>query len=239
MIASSPRRASAVDAASSKTFHQRALSSRWWRSGSLAVTLRSACTVQRCSSAAGHSSLTAFHRPGAPSATTMGRRAQAAIDEVAPERQPGVEAPPAGAEPQSEQDLSALQRDAPRDEHALGGLVVGVQLQVDRVQEAVDDVVLLEPALAPAPVALPGVLQDPRDGRARRDRLVEGLLKHGLDVARRQPAQERADHQRLQRVGTRHVLAQQPRLEAQLRRVANPRALELDRARRGRTLRGS
>jgi hypothetical protein len=40
-----------------------------WRSGSFAVTFLSACTVQRCSSAAGHSSLAAFHRPGAPSAT--------------------------------------------------------------------------------------------------------------------------------------------------------------------------
>jgi hypothetical protein len=58
------------------------------------------------------------------------------------------------------------------------------------------------------------------------------LLQHRLDVARREPAQERSDHQRLERVGPGHVLAQHPALEPQLRRVAQPRALELDRARR-------
>jgi putative transposase len=40
------------------------------RSGSLAVTLRSACTVQRCERAWGHSSRVAFQIPGAPSAIT-------------------------------------------------------------------------------------------------------------------------------------------------------------------------
>jgi hypothetical protein len=39
------------------------------------------------------------------------------------------------------------------------------------------------------------------------------------NVARRQAAQERANHQRLERVGPGHVLAQQPRLEAEPRRV--------------------
>src|ERR671924_657832 len=121
MIASSPRRASAAEAASSKTFHHLALSSRWWRSGSFAVTFLRAWTVQRCSSARGHSSLAAF------------------------------------------------ERDAPGHQHTLGRLVVGVQLQVDGVAEQVDQVVLVEPPLAPAPVALAGVLEDARDGRARAD----------------------------------------------------------------------
>jgi hypothetical protein len=61
----------------------------------------------------------------------------------------------------------------------------------------------------------------------------KGLLQHGLDVARREPAQERADHQRLQRVGARHVLAEDAALEAELGRVTHTRALQLDRARRG------
>jgi hypothetical protein len=47
------------------------------------------------------------------------------------------------------------------------------------------------------------------------------LLEHGLDVARREAAQERADHKRLQRPGARHVLAQHPALEAELGRSSS------------------
>ena len=54
------------------------------------------------------------------------------------------------------------------------------------------------------------------------------LLEHGLDVARREAAQERADHKRLQRPGARHVLAQHPALEAELGRVAHAWTLQLD-----------
>jgi hypothetical protein len=130
-----------VEAASSNTFHQRALISRWWRSGSFAVTLRSACTVQRCSSAAGPQLADRLPQAGRPVGDDHGRRAQAAVDEVAAERQPALVAL-AAPERQAEQHLAALERDAPGDQHALRRLVVGMQLQIDRVQEAVDDVVL-------------------------------------------------------------------------------------------------
>ena len=184
--------------------------------------------MQRCSSALGHSSRAAFHSPGAPSATiSAGARSPRSM-QVAAEGEPVLVAL-AAAQRQPEQHLAALQRDAPGDQHALGRLVVGAQLQIQRVQEQVDEVVLVEPALAPAPVALARVLADPRDGRLADHRLVEGLLQRGLDVAHRQPAQERADDQRLQRVRARHVPAEDPALEPQLARVAHARALELDR----------
>src|ERR671925_626700 len=50
-----------------------------------------------------------------------------------------------------EQHLSALERDAPGHQHTLGRLVVGVRLEVERVAERVDDVVPVEPPVAPAP----------------------------------------------------------------------------------------
>jgi hypothetical protein len=158
------------------------------------------------------------------------RRAQPAVDQVAAEREPVLVAL-AAAQREPEQHLAALQRDAPGNEDALGGLVVGPQLQIERIAEQVYEVVLVEPALTPAPVALARVLAHARDGRLADHRLVEGLLKRGLDVAHRQPAQERADDQRLQRVRARDMLAEDPALEPQLLSVAHARALELDRPR--------
>ena len=70
MMPCSSRVASPGERASSNAFHQRALTSWWWRSGSLPVTFLSAWTVQRCSSALGQSSRVAFQIPGAPSAIT-------------------------------------------------------------------------------------------------------------------------------------------------------------------------
>ena len=90
------------------------------------------------------------------------RGVQAALDEIAGQ----TEATPralAAAEGQAEQDLSALQGDAPGDQHPFGRLVVGVQLEVKGVEEQVDDVVALESPGAPAPVALTGVLEDARE----------------------------------------------------------------------------
>jgi len=76
-----------------------------------------------------------------------------ALDQVAAEVKPGLVAL-AGTEGQAEQHPLSLEGDAPGHEHALGRLVVGAQLQVDGVEEQVDEVVRLEPALAPAPVVL-------------------------------------------------------------------------------------
>jgi hypothetical protein len=60
------------------------------------------------------------------------------------------------------------------------------------------------------------------------DLLLEGLLERRLDITHRQPAQERADHQRIQRM--RHALAQHQALEPRRLGVADPRTLQLDRA---------
>jgi hypothetical protein len=159
--------------------------------------------------------------PGCPVGDHERRRAQSAADHVPAEGEPGLI-----AESQAEQDLSALQRHAPADQDTLGGLVIGAQLQIDRVQEQVDDVVGLQPPAAPLAVSLPRVLTDPRDRALGRDRLLEDLLKRRLDVTRGQAAQEAADHQRLQRVRARHALTENPALEPELARIADPWALQ-------------
>jgi hypothetical protein len=112
------------------------------------------------------------------------RRAHRALLEVAAEVQPRLVAL-ARPELQPEQHLLAFQREAPGDQHALGGLVVGAQLQVDRVQVAVDEIVGREVSLAPRRVALARVLADPRDGRLADDLLAERLRQEILDVSDR------------------------------------------------------
>ena len=92
----------------------------------------------------------------------------------------------AASESQSEQDLPPLERHPPADKNALRWCVVGAQLQVDRVEEEADDVVLLKAPAAPLPVSLAGVLTDPRDRALGRDRLLEDLLQRRLDIPRRQ-----------------------------------------------------
>jgi hypothetical protein len=77
----------------------------------------SAWTVQRCSIAPGHSSLVAFQIAGAVG-DDQRRRPHPAGLHVTAELQPAVVAP-AAAELQPEQDLLALQRDAPRHQHTL------------------------------------------------------------------------------------------------------------------------
>jgi hypothetical protein len=62
----------------------------------------------------------------------------------------------------------------------------------------------------PAPVALTGRPAARARRSTCRSRLLEGLLQRGLDVAHRQAAQERRDDRRLQGVGARHVLAEDP-----------------------------
>jgi hypothetical protein len=134
MILCRSRVASPGERASSNAFHQRALTSWWWRSGSLPVMFLSACTVQRCSNAVGQSSRVAFQIPGAPSAiTSAGARRPRAIMSRA-EGKPGLVALTA-PQSQSEEDLAALQRHAPANKDALRGRVVGMQLQIDRIQK--------------------------------------------------------------------------------------------------------
>jgi hypothetical protein len=76
-------------------------------------------------------------------------------------------------------------------------LVIWAQLEIDRVQVAVHEVVAVEAGLAPRAVALAGVLADPGDGRLADDLLAEGLLQQRLDVAHRQASEEPDDDQRL------------------------------------------
>src|SRR5271165_5528970 len=153
------------------------------------------------------------------------RGAQSPPDHVAPEGEPRVIAL-AASESQSEQDLPPLERHPPADKNALRWCVVGAQLQVDRVEEEVDDVVLLKAPAAPLPVSLAGVLTDPRDRALRRDRLLEDLLQRRLDIPRRETPKEAADHQRLQSVGTGDALAEDPALEPEPLRITDPRALQ-------------
>ncbi len=84
-----------------------------------------------------------FPEAGCPVGHQERRRPEPAGDQVAAEVEPVLVALPA-AELEAEQDLAALERDAPGDEYTFGRLVVGAQLQVDRVQEAVDEVVLIK-----------------------------------------------------------------------------------------------
>ncbi len=145
------------------------------------------------------------------------RRLETAGEQVAAEVEPVLVAL-AAAELQPEQHLAPLERDAPGDQHALGRRVVGPQLQLDRVQEAVDEVVLVQAPAAPGAVARLRVLADPRHRRLRDDRPLERFLQRRLDVAYRQPTQERTDDKRLQRVRARHPLPtislQKPSAEA-------------------------
>src|SRR6266567_2430198 len=120
--------------------------------------LRKAWTVQRCSLAAG------LPDPGGAVGNDQRRRPHPARGEVAPEVQPRLVAL-ARAELQAEQHLLPFQRQAPGDQDTLGGLIVGAQLEVDRVQVAVHEIVLVEATLAPPRVALTGVPADPRDRR--------------------------------------------------------------------------
>ena len=120
----------------------------------------SAWTVQRCSIAAGHSSLVAFQIPAAPSAITS---AGAHIPRAVRSRlkpQPALVAL-ARSQLQPEQRLLALERQAPGEPHVLGDHVVGAQLEVNRVEVAVDEIVPAEVALTPRLVALAAVLSDP------------------------------------------------------------------------------
>ena len=132
----------------------------------------------------------------------------------------------AATELQAEQHFTALQRDPPRDQDPLGGLVVGAQLQIDRVEIQVREIMLAEVTLAPGRIPGGGVLADSRDGRPADHLLPEALLQSSLDITDRQPPQEAANDQRLQRVRSRDTLAEYLTLEPHPARVANPRTLD-------------
>jgi hypothetical protein len=137
------------------------------------------------------------------------RRPEPAVHQLAQEPGPGVMAF-AGAGGQADQHRAALGGDAPGGKHRLGRRA-GVHAKVGAVQE---QVLQLDPRQV---AGLPGVelvldrLADAADGRLRQRRLrPQRLRQRRLDVAHRQAAHEPRQHQRLQRIGARHALAQQP-----------------------------
>jgi hypothetical protein len=146
--------------------------------------------VQLWQTAAGHSSLDGLPDLGRAVGDDQRRRPHAVVDQIARELQPLLVAL-ARSQLQPEQHLGALQRQAPGDQYAFGGLVVQAQLEVDRVQVAVDEVVLVQAALTPGAVALTGVLADPCDGRLADDLLAQRLLQQSLDVSERQALRTR------------------------------------------------
>jgi hypothetical protein len=209
MIVSRPRRASAGEAASSNVLHQRALTSVWWRSGSFEVTFLRACTVQRCSSARGPQLADRLPQPGGTVGADEPRGVHSPEDQVAAEGQPRLVALPR-AELQTEQDFAALPASRPRQpthppRACHPGAASGKSHRGTGTRGRAHPAAACTTGLAPA-----RVLQHSRDRRLGDHRLIEGLLQGGLDIAHRQAAKERADHQRLQRVGARDSLAEDP-----------------------------
>ena len=129
---------------------------------------------------------------------------ESAGDQVAAELDPVLLALP---HPQAHRNQCppAVFGDSPGADHALLG-AARADRQVDRVEEQHDQVDVVERAAFERLEALVQLRTDPRHRRARG--LPEpSLLTKRLDVAHRQPAHERADDQRLQRVGPQKPLA--------------------------------
>jgi hypothetical protein len=104
-----------------------------------------------------------------------------------------------------QQHALALLAEAPGDEHALLG-PVRTDREEDRVQEQRRHLDVIEVAALERLEALPELGADALGGRLRE--LAEPrLLAQRLDVAPRQPPDERADHQRPQRLRAQHLRA--------------------------------
>jgi hypothetical protein len=128
---------------------------------------------------------------------------------------------------------SALKGHAPGDQHPLGWPTVGVQLQVDRIQEQIHGVALVEPALVPAAVVLAGVLPHARDRRLRDHRLIE-LCSSAASTSRTGRPRKNEQITSVCSAYVRDALANDPRLEPQPRRVPGSRSLHLHRPQGGR-----
>ena len=133
------------------------------------------------------------------------RRSHPALYEVAAEVEPAIAALPR-AEPEPKQDLPALERHALGVKDTLGRLVVWSQLQVDRIQKQVDEVVSCPAPIRPGQVALPRLHADAGDCRLGDDRAIEGVLERRLDVPDRQTAQitSASNRAHAQKDSTRH-----------------------------------
>jgi hypothetical protein len=157
------------------------------------------------------------------------RRAEPAGDQVAPEGLP-VLIGLAHAEHDRQQHAFAAVGEAPGDEHALLG-PARAHREERCVEEQRDEPDLVEIAALELLETVAQLGADPRRGGLR-DAPETGLLAERLDVAHRQATHERADDQRLQRLGAQQLGAarKQPRDErrgglADLRdRAASPNA---------------
>jgi hypothetical protein len=103
-----------------------------------------------------------------------------------------------------DENALAVPVDAPGAEHALLG-AGRPDREVDRIEEERDELDLGQVTLAEGAVALTELLAEARGGR--RAHLAEaGLDAERLDVAHRQPPDEGADDQRLERLGLEQAL---------------------------------
>jgi hypothetical protein len=136
------------------------------------------------------------------------RAGQAPVLQIGQEPPPGVGGL-TGARRQADERGLAIGGDAPGGQHRLGR-GAGVHAEEAGVQEQVIQRDLIQ---APPGPGLVVVLDLAADGRHRRlgDRglVAERLSEGGLNVADRQAADERGDHQALQRVRLGHMRAEQ------------------------------
>jgi hypothetical protein len=148
-------------------------------------------------------------QPGRPVADHEQRAGQAPLLQVGEEVVPGVGGL-ASAGRQADEGGLALGGDAPGGQHRLSR---GARVHAEEggVQEQVVQPHLVEAAGCPRLVFALDLLADRRDGGlGDRSLVAECVGEGGLDVADRQAADERRDHQGFERVRLGHVRAEQP-----------------------------
>ena len=137
------------------------------------------------------------------------RAGQAAVAQVSQEVPPRVEGL-AGARGQADEGGLAAGGDTPGGQHRLGR-GAGVHAEEAGVQEQVIQLHLVQAPRRPHLVLVLDLLADARHGGlGDRGLVAQRLSQRGLDVAHRQAAHKRRDHQRFQRVRLGDMAAEQP-----------------------------
>src|ERR671915_1473818 len=194
-------------------------------SGSLASRLRTRWTAQRWRSEAGQHCSIALVSPGAPAATT---------NSGAPSPRP-IRSRPSASQSSCDSRIPSITESStrspcsvtPGDQHALLG-PVRANRQEDRVQEQRRQLDLVKVAALELLEALPEHLADALSGRLR-ELPQPRLFAERLDVAHRQPPDERADHHRPQRLRAQHLRAARKQLrDERLGRRPDLRDLDLE-----------
>jgi hypothetical protein len=148
-------------------------------------------------------------QPGRPIADDQQRAGQAPVLQIGQEGRPGIGGL-ASARGQADEGRLTRGGDAPGGQHRLGR-GARVHPEEARIQEQVVQGDLIEAAMRPGRVLVLDGLADRRHRRLGDRRLVtERVGEGGLDVADRQAAHERRDHQRFQGVRLGHMRAGQP-----------------------------